>query len=157
MTDVYEPPSDFLKAVVADEVPLSGSMFAAANLTRLIAMTRDPDRANRDWAALLLSQQDIDTPEVRAALRAAANDQDAYVRAEAICGLAGRDPAGALTLVRRELDAGYASVAILEAATLLAHPSLLDVLQDYAEPSDDPWLDKLVLDAIATCSDGPPD
>jgi HEAT repeats len=50
----------------------------------------DNDRSNRDWACLLLSQQDVDTDEVRNALMAAASDGDQYVRAEAILGLAQR-------------------------------------------------------------------
>lgn len=62
----YQPPSDFLRGIVADNVPLSGSEFGEANLRLLIEMMRDEDRANRDWATFLLAQQEeIDTPEVR--------------------------------------------------------------------------------------------
>lgn len=91
MSDLYEPASDFLKAVIAEDVPLSGSPLGEANLRLLIAMTRDDDRSNRDWATFLLSQEDADTPEIRSALRSAADDEDDYVRAEALLGLARRD------------------------------------------------------------------
>ena len=155
MTDFYEPPSDFLKAVAADEVPLSGSMFADANLARLRVMTRDTDRANRDWAVMLLCQQDLETPEIGTALREAADDDDIYVRSEAIYGLACRDTNIALPLALREFEAGYATLQILEAATELSHPSLLPVLRSYAAPSDDARLDALVHEAIAACSTAP--
>lgn len=56
----------------------------------------DADTSNRDWATLLLAGQDIDTPEVCAALLAATQDQDACVRAEALLGLAERDAGLAL-------------------------------------------------------------
>lgn len=140
--------------MAADKVQLSGSIFADANLARLIAV-RDADRANRDWAVMPLSEQDLDTPDIITALRKAADDDDAYVRAEAIFGLAGRDPGGTLSLVLRELKSGHAAVAVLEAATVLADLSLADALRAYAEPSDDPRLDGLVIDAIAACAAGP--
>ena len=91
MEDRYTPRSEFLNAVAADEVPLGGSEMGAANFQKLIAMTRDDDVSNRDWATMLLSQQEVDTPEVRDALLRAANDEVADVRAEAIEGLAQRD------------------------------------------------------------------
>lgn len=48
MTERYAPPSKFLRAVIDDDVPFVGSDFAAANLRRLIKMTRDSDSVNRD-------------------------------------------------------------------------------------------------------------
>ena len=84
-------------------IELVGGEHAEANLARLIAMMRDKDPANRDWATLLLAQQDFDTPRVRDALLGAAEDENEYVRAEAILGLAQRDKALALPLLQREL------------------------------------------------------
>ena len=72
MTERYVPNSDFLKALIDDDAPLVDGDHAKANLARLIEMTADEDLANRDWATLLLAQQDIDTPTVRGALLAAA-------------------------------------------------------------------------------------
>jgi hypothetical protein len=70
--EIYEPASDFLKDLAAGNVPLSGNAFADANLQRLIAMTRDADRTDRDCATFLLSLSDIDTSVVRDALVALA-------------------------------------------------------------------------------------
>jgi len=133
---------------------MSGGAFGEANLRRLIAMTRDPDRSNRDWAALLLSQQDLDTPEIRAALFAAARDEDEYVRAEALCGLAARDPALALPLLHEALAAGSVALPVFEAAALAAHPSLVEPLSAFAQPSDNDLIDHLVLEALAACEAG---
>lgn len=46
MSDRYEPASDFLKAIIAEEVPLSGSWMADKNMKQLIAMVSDADRSN---------------------------------------------------------------------------------------------------------------
>ena len=40
-----------LHVLIADDIPLSGSPFADANMRRLIALTQDDDLSNRDWAA----------------------------------------------------------------------------------------------------------
>lgn len=151
MAEPYQPESDFLKAVIADEVPLSGSAFAEANLKRLIAMTRDPDRSNRDWAALLLSQQGASTPAIRAALLEAARDEDPVVRGEALCGLAARDPALVLPLLHEALAADEVPYPVFEAATLAPHPSLVEPLRAFAEPSGNAALDGCVLEALAAC------
>lgn len=154
MNDHYEPASDFLKAVISDDVPLSGSAFGVANFRRLIAMTADADRSNRDWATLLLSQQDSDTVDVRRALLRAAQDEDENVRAEAILGLAQRDRAIALPLITSALAGDYASMPLFEAATIVADPSLLDMLRPWIEPSGDPFLDGLAQDAFDACAKG---
>lgn len=156
MREPYEPVSDFLKAVVADKVPLAGSAVAEANLQRLIALTRDEDRSNRDWATMLLAQDEVDTPEVREALLAAAHDEDDIVRAEAIAGLARRDRAVALSLVHEALSGDSASLPLFEAAELLAHPSLVQPLQDWIEPSIDKFLDNAARDALLACERGEP-
>ena len=153
MTDRYEPPSDFLKDILDENVPLGGSEFGDLNLRRLIAMTRDQDRANRDWAAMLLAQLDIDTPEVRDALLAAAADEDLYVRAEALVGLAQRDPSTALPLVQAALREEWVALPVFEAAAIVAHPSLVDALSDFTEGGDD-WIDQLAREAHAACLAG---
>ncbi len=154
VSERYEPPSDFLKAVIDDDVPLVGGDFASANLRRLIEMTRDDHPANRDWATLLLSQQDLDTPEVRDALLRAAEDENDAVRAEAIRGLARRDKGLALPPLRRELARTSVTLPIFEAATLIADPSLAGDLRAFASPSGDEFLDRCVLDALEACENG---
>lgn len=150
------PPSDFLKAVIDENVPLVGSDYASANLRRLIEMTRDEDVANRDWATLLLSQQDLDTPEVREALLHAAEDENDAVRAEAILGLAQRDKAVALPLLQKELSRKSVAMPIFEAAALVADSSLVEDLREFAAPSGDDFLDRWALDALKACETGQP-
>lgn len=115
VTDLYEPASDFLKAVIAQEVPPSGSAFADANMSRLIAMTRDSDLSNRDWATMLLAAEEADTPEIRDALLSAANDESVIVRAEALVGIARRAPDVALPLVSEALSMEEAGMPLFEA------------------------------------------
>lgn len=151
MVERYEPPSDFLKSIIAAQVPLSDGPFAAVNLERLIDLTRDADRKNRDWAVLLLSQEGRDTPAVRDALLLAALDVDDVVRGEAILGLAGLDPVSALPYVRQELSGPSVTIPVLEAALVCADPSLIADLEVWAEPSDQPYADKLAADALELC------
>ncbi len=151
MSERYQPTSPFLQAVLAEEAPLSGDVLGEANLHRLITLTHDGDRTNRDWATFLLAQEDIDTPAVRSALVQAASDTDEFVRAEAILGLAMRDPAQALPLVQAALKAASVALPVLEAAALCADPSLIDNLRDWAAPSDQPELDNLAAEALAAC------
>jgi HEAT repeat protein len=151
VSDRYEPPSDFLKSIIAEEVPLPGGEFAEANLRKLIELTRDADRANRDWATLLLSQADVDTVAVREALLAATEDQDAVIRGEAVLGLATRDPKTALPLVQVALRGNAITVPMLEAAALCADPSLIADLRIWSEASDQPYVDRLAADALKAC------
>lgn len=154
MDEPYEPSSEFLKAVIADEVPLSGSEHAEANLQKLISMLEDGDDRNRDWAALLLSQTDYDTPDVREALVRAASDTNPCVRAEAILGIAQRDPQLALSYVSNALDEDEVTLPIFEAAGMLADTSLVEKLRRYAEPSNDSYLDDYVTEALTACENG---
>jgi hypothetical protein len=151
VTDDYMPPSDFLQSVIAEVVPLSGSEFGDANLRLLIKMTRDPDRANRDWATMLLSQQEVDTTAVRSALIAAAGDEYDAVRAEAALGLAQRDPRIALPFVQAALGGDTISMPMLEAAALCAHPSLIADLRVWSEPSGNESLDAWAAEALKAC------
>lgn len=151
MTERYEPASDFLKAIIAEEVPLSGSPMAEQNMQRLIGMTADNDTSNRDWATLLLALENDDTPEIRAALLAAAHDENDVVRAEAVLGIARRDAKLALPLVLNELTNRQASMAVFEAAALVADPALIDSLRPWTEPSEYGWLDDLAREALAAC------
>ena len=156
MTDGYEPASPFLKAIITEELPLVGSTFADENMQRLIAMMRDQDVSNRDWATLLVALQDADTPEIREALLSAARDENDVVRAEALVGLANRDRELALPLVQSALAGDSVPMPVFEAATLIADPRLIDYLKPWTEPSGDDWLDGLARDALAACEKGSP-
>jgi hypothetical protein len=156
MAERYEPPSEFLKMLVEDDVPLACGEQAEHNLTRLIEMTRDEHTANRDWATMLLAQEEIDTLEVREALLVAAHDEDNVVRAEAILGLARRDRMLALPLVRDALSGEEACMALFEAAALVADPSLIEALEPWVEPSDYDYLDRLAREALEACQQRQP-
>ena len=106
MREGYQPASEFLKAFVGNEQ----RAVSETDLGQLVTLTLDADASNRDWATFLLAQKDFDTPAIRAALIHATSDTDANVWAEAIWGLAKRDPHLALPLVQEALRAD--SVAI---------------------------------------------
>jgi hypothetical protein len=151
MTERYQPSSSFLQAFIDADEPLTNGDGAEANLLRLIDLIDDADPANRDWATMLLSQQEIDTPQVRATLLHAAKDESQCVRAEAILGLAQRDKTLALPLLQRELSGPSANYSMFEAAALVAHPSLVRDLSAFAEPSGNSLLDDEALKALHAC------
>lgn len=156
MSDRYEPASDFLKAIIAEEVPLSGSWMADKNMKQLIAMVTDADCSNRDWATMLLAQEKTDTPEVRAALLKAAGDEDNVVRAEALLGIARRDPQLALPLAVAALSANQVCMAVFEASEIIADPTLVALLKPWTNPSEDAWLDQLAMNAMKVCEGARP-
>jgi hypothetical protein len=151
MTERYQPSSSFLQAFIDADEPLTNSDDDDANLLCLIDLIDDADPANRDWATLLLSQDELDTPQVRAALLHAAEDENNVVRAEAILGLALRDKSLALPLLQRELSGPFVPLAIFEAAALVAHPSLVSDLSSFAKPCGDSFLDDASLEALHAC------
>ncbi|MBA3512326.1 HEAT repeat domain-containing protein [Sphingomonas sp.] len=151
MTIRYEPPSDFLREAIRCEQPLATGPEAKQHVRQLIQLMRDGDTANRDWATMLLSQEDIDTPEVREALLRASEDEDDIVRAEALLGLARRDRQLALPLVRKALSGQRASAPLFEAAAIIADPSFVADLRDFAVPSGDDLLDRRASAALAAC------
>lgn len=151
MSERYEPKSDFLNSIIAEEVPLSGSSFAEANLSLLIKMTRDPDPSNRDWATFLLAQARVDTSDVRDALIRVAREDEGIVQAEAVHALAARDPELALPFVQSGLRSESVWIPMFEAAELCAHPSLVEDLRGWAEPSDEPFADRCAASALKAC------
>jgi len=147
----YLPASSFLNSVANEEVVLDDSDFGKTNLRLLIQLTQDADRSNRDWATMLLASHGPNTDQVRDALLAAAEDQDEIVRAEAIEGLVERDREKALALVKRELSGEMVSVPLLYAAKELADPSLVSLLEPFAGPSGDDYIDGIAKDALEAC------
>lgn len=151
MDERYLPPSQFLQAAMKDGLSFGNDEVGSENLARLISMTSDPAVANRDWAVLLLSQLQSDRAEVKEALFRAASDENPFVRAEAIVGLAHIDRSIASPLVLRELKGNMVSVPLLEAAILVADESLVEDLEAFAAPSDNDMLDRLVAKALTAC------
>lgn len=151
MSDRYVPPSAFLQEVLNENVPFGERDIGDINLKRLIAMMSDGDTANRDWATLLLAQLQMDMPDVRKALIAAASDANVNVRGEAILGIAQLDRTAALPFLARELKGNIVSKPLMEAAAIVADISLVPDLEAFATPSDDAWMDSLVDQALVAC------
>lgn len=88
------------------------------------------------------AQADADTPEIRAALLVTARDENDFVRSEALVGLASRDRKLALPLVIDALKGEAASVALFQAAGLVADARLVEHLVPRTDPSGDEWIDR---------------
>ncbi|QJU60905.1 lyase [Sphingomonas sp. AP4-R1] len=144
----------FLNAIIGGDVSLAGGASANDNLRRLIALMRDNEVANRDWATMLLSQQSIDTPEVREALLNAMSDMEEIVRAEALLGLAQRDPELALPWAIVALSGDSVSLPVFEAATLIADVALVEHIRPWIEASSGAWVDKFAREAMKACRSG---
>ena len=130
----FRPRSQLLNDVIEGRLAVEGSFSAPENLREVIALMQDADASNRDWATFIVAHTAIDTAEIRVALRQAIHDCDLDVRDEAILGLARREPAAALNLLSPLLKEGLGH-ALLEAAAIVAHPSLLpplEVLQSWS-------------------------
>lgn len=154
----YRPKSDFLVMLIDDEIPLTGSAMAQANLERLIELTADADESNRDWATMMLVHSGIDTPDARIALRRAGDDPHIDTRCEALLGLAVLEPAFALPRVREMLEAEIIYSLTIEAAALLADPSLISVLEALAEgwAGDEDMFEEELTGALDACRTGAP-
>lgn len=154
MTERYVPPSDFLVRAIDEEVAFDCSEFGAANLQRLIALTRDANEINRDWAVLLLGWVDDDTAIISDALRLAADDRSGVVRAEAISGLARRSHIEAVPLIIRELQGEGVWLALIDAAQEVADPALVEHLMPFSDGDDS--FAEAVRCAISACAAGVP-
>lgn len=163
MTDPdYLPPSAFLQALIDEDEPvLTGSAEADARAAELIALTEDADSANRDWALLMLSQSELETPEALAALVRGMDDEHHEAALEATIGVAMRVPALALPRVRARLDVEMIDSMTLEAAAWIADASLLPALQAIAdeveeEEAEGDLFAVALREAIEACTQGTP-
>jgi HEAT repeat protein len=126
-----------------------------AAISAKIQLSADEDPRVRDWATFGLgSLSNVDSEEIREALYARSEDEDEVVRGEALVGLARRQDERALGLVRRELTNKIGADLILEAAELLADPTLVHLLRaqrDDWDAEDEERLGHRLDDAIAAC------
>lgn len=156
--DLYHPASDFLKLVLDEHVPLSGSPQGDANLALLIDFTRDADTSNRDWAIFLLSQTESDSPAIRAAFKQALDDENEDIRGEALVGIAKREPGFALPVVAERLNADWIDELVLEAASFVADPQLLPALRTIRDVPEnmegDTMASMYLAEAIESCTTG---
>lgn len=96
----------------------------------LVALSADEEANVRDWATFALgSLTELDTPALRAALRARLTDPDPDTRGEALKGLAQRRDWCALDAIRAELARPDADEGAVEAAVALADPRLVPALE----------------------------
>ncbi|MEO1657250.1 MAG: lyase [Pseudomonadota bacterium] len=157
MTERYEPKSEFLRAVLADEIGIEGDKFALDNFSRLLTFFDDECQANRDWAVFLVAQSDVDSPQVRRALTDIAGKSKDCVRDEALWGLARRDRNLALPLVKQALLSEGATTALFEAAEVIADPSLTPLLKDWGDQQGDVDSSHAVSSAIDASQKAHPD
>lgn len=110
-----------------DLVPHTGVVEA------LLTLMTDDDVDVRDWATFGIARQiEVDSDEIRAALRARLDDEDHETRTEAAAGLAMRGEAEGRAAVEREIEAGTRSFALWDVAWTLG----IDYPED--EDPDDP-------------------
>ena len=152
----YRPPSAFLQHLIDEEPALSGGPAEDARALQLIALTRDADPANRDWALLVLAQSELETPEALAALVAGMDDEEHDAALEALIGVAMRAPALALPRVAELLDEDVIDSMTLEAAAYCADPSLVPALEAIGREveDDDDSFTTLLAEAIESCTTG---
>ncbi|MES2442777.1 MAG: lyase [Pseudomonadota bacterium] len=150
----YCPESDWLMHAVRSQMDFEHGPDAAANLARLIALTRDAEASNRDWALLVLQQTALDTEDVRAALVAGLDDPDREARLEALIGVAKREPGRALPLVAALLAEDEIDSMTFEAAAYVADRALLPALEAVREgiEDEDDLFDDLLAEAMACCA-----
>ena len=96
----------------------------------LLLLSKDEDRDVRDWATFALgSQTDIDTPELREALRARLTDNDPEIGGEALVGLSRRQDEHLKRAVLDELSGEFHGDWVFEAAEAIADPDFIPALE----------------------------
>jgi HEAT repeat protein len=116
----------------------------------LLELSHDDDEDVRNWATFGLgSQVETDTPEIREALLARLNEDDAEIRGEALVGLAVRKDKRVVELLVKELTGKVVGTLAVEAAFEIGDERLYDALIALND-----WWDvdeKLLTEAIENC------
>lgn len=146
----YMPASELLQRMVREDVEVE------AHGAEVIALTRDADGSNRDWALLLLAQSELASEEVLEALIAGMDDANHEAGLEALIGVAMRAPEVALPRVKALIEADTVESMALEAAAYVASPALMPALDALAAEfgEDDDKFGMMLAEAIAACSTG---
>lgn len=120
------------------------------SIESMIRLSTDRDLDVRSWATFGLASliDDVDTPELRAALVSRLEDEDEEVRGEAMGGLALRGDDTAIPTVHAGLAADDVSSLVIGAAATYGRPEFLPPLRALLELFPD---DIMLLDAIARC------
>jgi HEAT repeat protein len=99
-------------------------------IAALLLLSKDEDRDVRDWATFALgSQTDLDTPDLREALRARLTDSDPEIRGEALVGLGRRHDEHLKRAVLNELSGEFRGDWVFEAAEAIADPDFIPGLE----------------------------
>ena len=124
-------------------------------ISALIRLAVDEDRDVRDWAVFGLgSQIDVDSPEIREALRQALTDPGHEIRGEALVGLAKRGDSTIIPELLYEWRDDDVSILSIEAAEETRDSRLYHRLRSFAEIltlDDDPHFAGRLADAIEAC------
>ncbi len=129
-------PCEWVRLVVAQDLAglFGGDDPDEVSIWTLKGLTRDPEPEVRDWATFSLGTLcEVDTPAVRAALRARLDDTaEDTTAAHAAVGLAARHDSVVLPHLRRWLlaPADVVGNLVVEAAGLLGDPTLLPRLRE---------------------------
>ncbi len=125
-------------------------------INTLIELSNDSDRDVRDWATFNLGTQcEVDTPELRKALKDRLTDEDSIIRGEAMVGMAKRKDKGIKDFILKELESEEIGILTLEAATLIADKKFLASLRKWKkvlENDDDSYFQNVLNDTIKACS-----
>lgn len=101
-----------------------------AAVTAVALLSQGGDRDVRDWATFALgSQTELDTPEIREALRARLRDADPEVRGEALMGLGRRRDEGLKSAILKELNGDFSGNWAFEAAETIGDRDLIPALE----------------------------
>lgn len=137
LRDYAADPSVWVRLVVAQELPglFRGEELDEPSIATIFALTRDVEPEVRDWATCALGTLcEVDTPEIRDALRARLDDDrvESDAAAEAAVGLAARRDPVVLPYLRSWLGEQPETVGnlVVEAAGLLGDPALLPRLRE---------------------------
>ena len=120
----------------ASEEVREGVVFAllaredSTSVATLVELSRDQAIPVRDWATFGLGTQiELDTPSIRAALKARLHDTDTETRCEAIMGLARRKDPGVMSALLLELARDDVITLAVGAAAEYGDPSLIPHLE----------------------------
>lgn len=121
----------------------------------LIVLSEDRDYDVRNWATFGLgSQCDIDTADLREALKIRTEDREPEIRGEALIGLAKRKDSHVKEKIIRELSGEFFGGWAIEAAELYPDTAYIPLLSDLADRlgiEDRKYFSDNIESALAAC------
>lgn len=152
MKNVEHPDVDVRRGVVSGLSCLENKLA----IEGLIHLATDEDHEVRNWAVFGLgSLNELDTPELREALRRNLSDPDGEIRGEALVGLARRKDTSIVPNLLEEWQGELIGRLSLEAAEQLGDCRLFEALKRLEadlEVDDEPHFASTLTKAIAACA-----